>query len=625
VGDVVGGPAPRADGNRQLQLPIRPDPGRAYRAVPYDAPGVGGPAGGPAPVVVRALQPVVTQGDLDLLNMTRAQKEENKGGIFVAELGEVILNHFLNAENGDLVHEENGEVFIPVAASAKPLRFTVRNSRAGENVAVRTLVKPPYILGGSPELAVRFTGTTLPSGQIAINPGDMKTFTLQITPSQPGKIKDVVVFQFGDFVICRYVSLHVQDPQMMKETSKIPSQPAYTPKVIVQRPRLPIVPGVPPLKPNFAVLHEFSPYHIPQSLYADVESNKFDDEDDSLLISLETHSSTFSKLVHIEEIQMEKDIRNYDMVGVELQLVRRGESGPIILKVPGLAEKRPNISYGSKVYVRLPIANLLEEYEGIVHRVDKEEVVLRFGPRFYQYWVPTNKVEVRFKFSRIPLRRMHRAMELCVLAQLPPTFIFPTEAPIRRGALMMLNLANARNLNEEQLLAVKNVVQHTNGRVPYLIFGPPGTGKTKTLIEAIMQVHLHDRNTRILAMAPSNAAADLLVERLSAIFTENHMHRLNSYKRPTTDVPEKILKYSTVARDGYFAMPSLLTIKSFRCVVTTCVTAGLIHAMGVPKDHFTHFFVDEAGQATEPELLIGLAGLASAKSQVVLTGDPKQL
>ena len=42
--------------------------------------------------------------------------------------------------------------------------------------------------------------------------------------------------------------------------------------------------------------------------------------------------------------------------------------------------------------------------------------------------------------------------------------------------------------NKEQEQAVRNIVAGTSRPVPYLVFGPPGTGKTVTIVEAIKQV-----------------------------------------------------------------------------------------------------------------------------------------
>ena len=44
------------------------------------------------------------------------------------------------------------------------------------------------------------------------------------------------------------------------------------------------------------------------------------------------------------------------------------------------------------------------------------------------------------------------------------------------------------------------------------------------------------------------------------------------------------------------------------------------------QGHFRHVFIDEAGQATEPETCIALAGIiASDMGLLVMAGDPQQL
>lgn len=63
--------------------------------------------------------------------------------------------------------------------------------------------------------------------------------------------------------------------------------------------------------------------------------------------------------------------------------------------------------------------------------------------------------------------------------------------------------------------------------------------------------------------------------------------------------------------------------KRQRIVLTTCLSASYLVEL---VQDFTHVIVDEAGFATEPEILIPLAAVAGRPDvQVVLAGDPHQL
>jgi len=63
----------------------------------------------------------------------------------------------------------------------------------------------------------------------------------------------------------------------------------------------------------------------------------------------------------------------------------------------------------------------------------------------------------------------------------------------------------------------------------------------------------------------------------------------------------------------------------YKVLVSTCVSASIFPGIGMPQGHFTHIFIDEAAQATEPEAMISIRLMADKKTNIVLSGDPKQL
>lgn len=92
------------------------------------------------------------------------------------------------------------------------------------------------------------------------------------------------------------------------------------------------------------------------------------------------HCERLSVLLHVEELQMEEDIQRYNMETAKLKPISKTEY--LALSVPGLAEKRPSLIRGDRLFVRKLKPDGTQEkkeYEGIVHDVERDEVHLKFN------------------------------------------------------------------------------------------------------------------------------------------------------------------------------------------------------------------------------------------------------
>ena len=152
----------------------------------------------------------------------------------------------------------------------------------------------------------------------------------------------------------------------------------------------------------------------------------------------------------------------------------------------------------------------------------------------------------------------------------------------------------------------------------------PGTGKTITVVEAIRQLLARDPKVSILACAPSNSAADLIAQRLR-VLGPSQLFRLNAASREYKTLPEILRDFTLFNGNLVFATPSIERLKKYRVVVATCVSGGIPHGLGVRQGHFSHIFIDEAGQCMEPDAMISIKTMADKWTNIVLAGDSKQL
>ncbi|KAG8681483.1 hypothetical protein FRC09_017455, partial [Ceratobasidium sp. 395] len=336
-------------------------------------------------------------------------------------------------------------------------------------------------------------------------------------------------------------------------------------------------------------------------------------------LDINTYKKYWTTLLWHEELQMELDLKLYDMEGVR---VRHVSSLDYALTVPGLSEKRPSVIVTDLVAMKEPgISRRGPVHGGFVTEVQQSDLVLRMHESFPS--VSNQLWDVRFTVNRLLLRRMHDAINKSSPHE---RILFPTLAhgKVPGGGNRVISRLDRRVAsNFQQSLAVRQVLVQPPGDVPFIIFGPPGTGKTTALVEAIHQIVISNPKHRVLVCAPSNTATDLIAARLAKMHNPNELLRMNAPARVYDSLPVELRRYS-VAEDKKFKSPPKHELEKFKMIVSTCYYASIPQALGV-QNHFTHIFVDEAGHATEPEVMVAVLQNAGPETNVIVCGDPMQL
>ncbi|XP_061679287.1 RNA helicase Mov10l1 isoform X2 [Syngnathoides biaculeatus] len=352
------------------------------------------------------------------------------------------------------------------------------------------------------------------------------------------------------------------------------------------------------------------------------------------VLSASNAQARFSTLLWMEELHGEDELRQLTIQGARL---RKG-AAYLHLEVLGLAEGWPKLNIGDRVVLKsLQSDSMMMEYISCVAEINDEDVSLKVNAEFHRSYLG-EPLDVEFSYNRLTMRRCHHAVEqIKSFIEIFFPSILTTQTPLwtvkwleddqnkiqdgnecidqtpnnsvdmeskatqtKDGSVPLKPTASPghffnRDLNPAQKEAVKRILAGECRPTPYVLFGPPGTGKTITLIEVILQVYHFLPSSRVLVCTPSNSAADLICIRLhdSGLVDTASMARVNASYRQEMCIPEVLWPYSKAGED-------LIQASFHRIVVTTCSSVGLFYNLGLQVGHFTHVFLDEAVLAGDP-------------------------
>ena len=203
-------------------------------------------------------------------------------------------------------------------------------------------------------------------------------------------------------------------------------------------------------------------------------------------------------------------------------------------------------------------------------------------------------------------------------------------------------------LNASQNAAVSKVL---NARETAIVHGPPGTGKTTTLVEAISETL--KRETQVLVCAPSNAAVDWISEQLFrrgiSVLRIGNPLRINdvmmqcSYEYRYANHPDYLelfgirnslreiksrprlgdKEHNQIRKLQHREMELEMKIREelFACSgVIACTLIGSANHL-LERRHFGTVFIDEAAQALEAACWTAIL----KADRVVFAGDHQQL
>jgi ATP-dependent RNA/DNA helicase IGHMBP2 len=306
-----------------------------------------------------------------------------------------------------------------------------------------------------------------------------------------------------------------------------------------------------------------------------------------------------------------------------------------------------------------------QHQNGVINYVRDNLMVITLNGDDMPEWLDSGSLGVDVLFDEMSYREMEYAIKKVIeaeenrVAELREIFYGEAMPCYQSPATAIRNLDTTR-LNESQLKAATKIIQSKDIA---FIHGPPGTGKTTTMVQSIKFTVKEEG--QVLVCAASNAAVDLLVEKLSeqglnvlrighparvteqslsktldARIAQHHYYdELRALRKKMEHTRQLANKYKRqfghfekaerrILRDEAKQLKADADMLEFHITsdllqkseAICCTLVGSSHPTLRGRKYKT-VFIDEAGQALEPACWIPLLRV----QRVILAGDHQQL
>lgn len=379
----------------------------------------------------------------------RMEQEENKHGVVVSE----------------------AEGLPDILPPSKSIEFSFQLESQDSSVELRAVV-----VTGPQKKAFTVDNSILP---LVLSGNNDDKVRVVFSSTGIGLYRGVIRMKFAndahDFVIVRHLTVRSGDKSM--DDILKPTAPYQKRKKKFERPPTNIV-GPPKTQEKPGSFNPFGqlPHHkIPSEIRQLIMSRdlEYDLERPDNNVSL--YGKFWQEMLWASEYQAYEDIKLYDMERVQL----KHEGRFVVLQVPGLAEGRPSVLRGDLVNVTWKG----KLYKGRVVGTRLLEVLMELGGSFHdRFNQALDTVDVRFTLSRTTFRTSHEGCSKALVAMGEHMLVPKQEHdifPFDRSVPLALKWAN-RNLNDEQRATVFQIVKGGRRPLPYIVFGPPGTGEFST-------------------------------------------------------------------------------------------------------------------------------------------------